>query len=181
MDAFEQVVAEILWREGYWVQTSVKVELTKEEKRLIGRASNPRWEIDVVAYNVEHNTLMVVECKSYMDSRGVKFSGFTPERTEASRYKLFNEETLRRVVFNRLRMQLSEKGMCSPTTTLKLCLVAGRVGSQADRENIQAHFEEHGWEFWDEEWLRIRLHEMAEDGYENQISAVVSKLLLRSR
>lgn len=35
MDAFEQVVGEILWREDYWVRTSVKVELTKEDKRAI--------------------------------------------------------------------------------------------------------------------------------------------------
>jgi hypothetical protein len=31
MDAFEQVVSEILWMSGFWVRTSVKVELTKEE------------------------------------------------------------------------------------------------------------------------------------------------------
>jgi hypothetical protein len=36
MDAFEQVVSEILWTSGFWVRASVKVELTKEEKRLIG-------------------------------------------------------------------------------------------------------------------------------------------------
>jgi hypothetical protein len=45
MDAFEQVVSEILWMSGFWVRTSVKVELTKEEKRLIGRHSSPRWEL----------------------------------------------------------------------------------------------------------------------------------------
>jgi len=49
LDAFEQLVSEILWMEGYWVRTSVKVELTKEEKHLIGRHSSPRWEIDIVA------------------------------------------------------------------------------------------------------------------------------------
>ncbi len=32
MDAFEQVVSEILWREGFWVRTSVKVELTADDK-----------------------------------------------------------------------------------------------------------------------------------------------------
>ena len=44
MDSFEQVVAEILWREGYWVRASVKVELTKEEKREIDLPSSPRWK-----------------------------------------------------------------------------------------------------------------------------------------
>ena len=36
MDTFEQVVGEILRREGYWVRTSVKVELTNE-----GKGTNP--------------------------------------------------------------------------------------------------------------------------------------------
>ncbi|HEY0160965.1 MAG TPA: helix-turn-helix domain-containing protein [Thermoanaerobaculia bacterium] len=50
MDAFEQLVATVLDRNGYWVRTSVKVALTPEEKREIGRPSSPRWELDVVAY-----------------------------------------------------------------------------------------------------------------------------------
>ncbi len=134
MDAFEQVVAEILWREGYWVRTSFKVELTKEEKRLIGRASTPRWEIDVVAFNAQRNEIKAIECKSYMDSRGVKFIGFDPSSSESSRYKLFNDNNLREIVFGRLRTQLAEKGMCTPTTIVKLCLACGRVASSDDRE-----------------------------------------------
>ncbi len=42
MDAFEHLVSEILWAQGYWVRTSVKVALTKEEKVAIGRPSSPR-------------------------------------------------------------------------------------------------------------------------------------------
>ena len=48
MDAFENVIASILQRRGYWTMTSVKVELTKAEKRAIGRPSAPRWELDIV-------------------------------------------------------------------------------------------------------------------------------------
>jgi hypothetical protein len=29
VDAFEQLVSEILWMSGFWVRTSVKVKLTK--------------------------------------------------------------------------------------------------------------------------------------------------------
>jgi len=32
MEAFEQVVSEILWMDGYWFRASVKVDLSKEEK-----------------------------------------------------------------------------------------------------------------------------------------------------
>lgn len=50
MDAFEQVVSEILWMEGHWVRTSVKVKLTARDKSQIGLPSCPRWETDIVAY-----------------------------------------------------------------------------------------------------------------------------------
>jgi hypothetical protein len=32
MDSFEQVVSEILWMQGYWIRTSVKVNLTAEDQ-----------------------------------------------------------------------------------------------------------------------------------------------------
>lgn len=37
MDAFEAVIAAVLQRQGFWTLTSAKVELTKEEKREIGK------------------------------------------------------------------------------------------------------------------------------------------------
>jgi hypothetical protein len=40
VDAFGQVVSEVLWLEGYWVRICVKVELTKKEKRAIYRLQN---------------------------------------------------------------------------------------------------------------------------------------------
>jgi hypothetical protein len=49
MDSFESLVASILEREGFWVRSNFKVDLTKEEKRTIGRPSSPRWEIDLLA------------------------------------------------------------------------------------------------------------------------------------
>ena len=182
MDAFEQLVSEILWMEGYWVRTSVKVELTKEEKRLIGRHSSPRWELDIVAYNGRDNLLRVVECKSYFDSVGVRASAFDGSNEEhAKRYKLFNEPELRRVVFNRLCLQLAQTGACCDAPTVRLSLACGKVRNETDRAAIRAHFAGQGWEFWDETWLRERLQQMALLGYENQVSAVVAKLLLRGR
>lgn len=182
MDAFEQLVSEILWMEGYWVRTSVKVELTKEEKRVIGRHSSPRWELDIVAYNGRDNLLRIVECKSYFDSVGVKaccFDGTSPDH--AKRYKLFNEPKLRRVVFNRLCLQLAAAGACRDAPEVRLSLACGKVRNEIDRAAIRAHFEGQGWDLWDEPWLRERLQRMARQGYENQVSAVVSKLLLRGK
>jgi hypothetical protein len=182
MDAFEQLVSEILWMDGYWVRTSVKVDLTKEEKRLIGRHSSPRWELDIVAYSGRDNLLRVVECKSYIDSLGVRASAFDGSNPDhATRYKLFNEPELRRVVFNRLCLQLTDSGACRETAEVRLALACGKIRNETDRMAIRAHFHSQGWELWDEHWLRERLQFMAKQGYENQVSAVVAKLLLRGK
>jgi hypothetical protein len=180
MDAFEQIVSEILWIEGYWVRTSVKVELTKAEKVEIGRHSSPRWELDLVAYRARDNHLLVVECKSYLDSTGVHASAFDGSNpAQANRYKLFNDRTLRDVVFGRLCQQFTEVGACREAPTVRLALACGKIRNEVDRAKIRAHFEAQSWELWDEAWLRQRLQGMAKRGYENQVSAVVAKLLLR--
>jgi hypothetical protein len=181
MDAFEQVVAEILWRMGYWVRTSLKVDLTKEEKRAIGLPSAPRWELDVVAYKASENSLLAIECKSYLDSPGVKLHAFDGTNLKAAkRFKLFNDVKLKSVVFNRLKLQMVSAGACLTEPTVTLCLACGRIASAADREGLKKHFEANDWKLWDESWLHDRLKELADSGYENQVSAVVAKLILRN-
>ena len=180
MDAFENVVAEILQRDGYWVRNAFKVELTKEEKREIGRPSSPRWELDLVGYSAKRNELLVVECKSYLDSGGVAFRAFDGSDTQfSSRFKLFNESNLRRVVFTRLRRQMADLGLITEETKLKLALACGKIVSKTDRGNLREHFEKMGWELWDSEWLQEKLRKISEGGYENSQISVVSKILLR--
>ncbi len=176
MDAFESVVAALLERKGYWTRTSVKVDLTKEEKVQIGRPSSPRWEIDVIAYKANTNSLLVVECKSYLNSPGVRLSAFDgSSEIHATRFKLFNSEELRNVVFNRLSMQLVESGFCPSVPEIKLCLVAGNI--YQDVRPIKKHFDKNGWELWDADWLRNELEILSQSGYDNTVVAIVSKLL----
>jgi hypothetical protein len=180
MDAFEKLVGMILERKGFWVRFGVKVNLSKEEKRAIGRPSSPRWELDIVAYKAATNELLIVECKSYLDSRGVSFKALHGQDKQFSRrYKLFLEPELRRVVLKRLVAQLQEAGSCAPSPKVILCLVAGRVVGEQDREKLRGHFEKKGWLFWDDEWLRNALGQAAKQGYEDDVSAVVAKVLLR--
>jgi hypothetical protein len=180
MDSFEQLVAEILWQQGYWVRTSVKVDLTTEDKQAIELPTSPRWELDVVAYKAATNNLLVVECKSFLDSGGVRAHAFDGSNVKAAvRYKLFNKPVLRDVVFKRLKTQMVEAGSCSPEPSIQLCLACGRIPSETERSKLKNHFAQNGWTLWDEPWLRDRLRAMAEGDYENQISAVVAKLLLR--
>ena len=174
MNAFEQVVSDILRMEGYWVRNSVKVEINKEEKRKIDRHSSPRWELDVVAYSGSDNILRIVECKSYLDSPGVRLRGVDgSDPKESKRYKLFTDPTLYDVISNRLKIQFVESGACPSDARIKLCLACG----------LHTLFKGKKWDLWDEHWLRDRLEKMAEPdfGYEDQITAIVAKLLLRRK
>jgi len=175
MDSFEQIVGMLLQRNGYWVQTSYKVCLTKEEKVKIGIPSCPRWEIDLVAYRPKENLVLAVECKSYLNSPGVKFENFTGQGPWKKRYKLFTQSVLRRTVLSRLKKQLRGEGLVLPRPTVQLCLAAGHIyKGHADR--IRDHCEKKGWGLFDEEWFREQFANLATADYENDIAIVAAKL-----
>jgi hypothetical protein len=179
MDSFEAVIASIFQRQGYWTLTSFKVELTKAEKREIGRHSSPRWELDVVAYSGRDNELRVVECKSFLDSLGVQCAAFDGSNDAAAkRYKLFCDSTLRRVVLGRLKQQLVAAGFCAKDPTVQLCLAAGKI--KGDEEWLRAHFEKQGWILLGPDAISQELRALRNVGYENSVAAVVAKLLLRT-
>lgn len=180
MHAFEQIVAAILERSGYWVRSAVKVELTKEEKRAIGRPTSPRWELDLVGYNAARNEVVILECKSYLDSAGVSLGALTStERRAGSRYKLFKEPELLDVVSARLVAQLCEAGACLPDPSVRLGMAIGKIASDTDASALKDHFAERGWLLWGPDYLVQELHRLAADGYDNSAAAMVAKLLLR--
>jgi hypothetical protein len=182
MDAFESLISALLERDGYWVKQCFKVELTKEEKRKIGRPSSPRWEIDLIAYKASENNILAIECKSYIDSYGVRFSAFGGGKPPSQdRMKLFNDRNLRNVVFSRLAKQLEEAGLCAPNPSVQLCFAAGNIIREEDRAKIAALFKKEGWIFWDPKWIRSRLEELSGAGYEDSVATIVSKLIFRNQ
>lgn len=178
MDAFETLIETLFRRQGYWTQTSLKVELTRDEKIAIGRPSSPRWELDVVAYKGCCNEILAIECKSFLDSPGVLFrnGAFEP----ADRYKLFSDDNLREVVLNRLALQLFEAGAVAKRPKVSLCLAVGKVSSRTDREAMTQHMSDRGWHLFDERWIFERLQHAANAGYENDIAHVVAKMIVRN-
>jgi hypothetical protein len=180
MDSFENLMAFLLKKEGYWVFTSYKVELTKDEKKRIGRPSSPRWELDLIAYKAKNNTLLIVECKSFLDSHGVHARGLNGEsKDEANHYKLFNSAILRRVVFHHLARQLTEHGLCRPSPKIVLCLAAGNIATAKDKEELTSLFKRRKWLLFDDSWLRGKLKDVSDTKYENEIAAIIAKILLR--
>ncbi len=83
--------------------------------------------------------------------------------------------------FSRLKAQFAASGACPPDARVQLCLACGRIASDKDRQGLRDHFAAKGWLLWDELWLREKLKKMSDQGYENQVSAVVAKLLLRGK
>jgi hypothetical protein len=179
MDAFEHLVSEILWEKGFWVRTSVKVDLTKEDKLRIGKLHTPRWEIDIVAYSGRDNVLRVVECKSFIDSGGVSAKFFRAAYSKP--FKLFTDDTLRETVRARLIEQFVSSGACKPEPKVILCFAAGHIAGENDRAWIRNHFDENKWELWDETWLIEGLTSIAANGYANQVSSVVAKLFINNK
>jgi len=179
MDSFENLIALLLRREGWWTVTSFKVRLTKDEKKHVERASAPRWEIDLLAYKGSTNEVLAVECKSFLDSTGVIFRGgqFDPP----SRYKLFSNTKLRETVLRRIALQLVEAGSCVQAPKVQLALATGNLAAKSDRPGIKAEFEKQGWRLFDDVWIREQLKTVATDAYENEVATIVAKLLLKQR
>lgn len=128
------------------------------------------------------NEVLVVECKSYLDSRGVLFSVFTDGAKPSERYKLFAKAKIREIVLGRLQRQLVERGFCPPSPRIVLCLAAGNIASDKagrNRAALKELFAKNGWRLFDEDWLFERLTSLADAGYENDVGIMVAKLYSR--
>jgi len=179
MDHFEALVRTLLEAEGYWVRQSFRVNISKEEKRSIGKHSIPRPEIDLLALNFKRNEILALEAKSYLDSPGVRLSDLQVEHKVAEgRYKLFTSTKFREVVLGRLLAELQEAGMANAKTKLKIGLAAGHV-YQGRSEAIRALMTTKGWFFWSPEDIKEKVTRLAEMGYTNDPAIITAKILLR--
>ncbi|MCW2404613.1 hypothetical protein M2336_001242 [Sphingobium sp. B1D7B] len=177
MDAFEELVAEVLRAEGYWVHQGYKIYLTREEKQALGDPSMPRPEIDLVAYKAGTGELLSLECKSYFDSGGVHARDLLPGGKNAQRYKMFVNADLRRMVLKKLVEQLVDNGSVAGIPTPRLGMIYG-FATRANTQVLETHFAQSGWDLYGPDWLRAHLQKMALRSYDNQVASVVAKLLL---
>jgi hypothetical protein len=178
MDAFEQIVAGLFRQQGYWTWQGYKVDITREEKREIGKPSMPRPEIDILAYRPLENALLWIECKSYLDSFGVKMTSFEVEDGSPSHYKVFTNSKYREVVTARLLQQVVERGLAYQGVALQYCLVAGNI-HQKTSTDVAAYFKSKGWQLYDKIWIKDQLKKLSNLSYENDIAIIVAKLFER--
>lgn len=179
MDHFEEIVAFLLEADGYWTRRSYKVDVTKEEKRQIGKPSIPRPEIDLLAFNFRKNEIVAFEAKSYLDSYGVKLKDLIESHeVPTGGYKLFTCAQYQRIVLTRLLLEFVASGMANAQTSITLGLAAGNV-YRNDALGILQHFNSKGWVFWSPTDIKTKVTALAARGYENNAAVITAKILMR--
>jgi len=180
MNAFEDIVRLYLEEEGYWVRQSVKVNISKQDKRDIGAFSMPRPEIDLVALNMKENELLLIEVKSFLDSYGVYSEAITDEKDVFSkRYRLFTDSIFRKVVTKRLREEYLEQGLVNENTKINYALAAGHIHYPEDELKIREYFSkpERGWKLFSPKDIKDKIRKMSEKGWEDNLVTITAKLI----
>jgi len=184
MDAFEQIIGQLLEEEKYWIRHSVKIELTKNEKRDIGTPCTPRPEIDIVALDQSSNALYLLEVKSFLDSSGVVFEQVTEnQEQQKGRYKLLTSENYRKVISARLLEDWIKIGTITKDTKVNFGLIAGKVHNDKKNPNretdLRNYFLKKKWLFWGPTEIKDKIGKLAAKGYENNAVTIVTKILTR--
>ena len=182
MDAFESLIGQLLEYDKYWVQHSVKVNLTISEKEKIGKKKTPRPEIDIAAFDIPNNTVYLLEVKSYLDSSGVKYeSVILDTEIQEGGYKILTSSNYQKVVSERLLQDWRASGHVNADTKISFGLIAGKVQNKKEKEAIlEKHFADKDWLFWGPTILKKKLEELSKRGYENNAVTIAVKLLLRT-
>lgn len=164
MNAFEEIISLFFEEQNYWVRQSVKIDITKENKKEIGLPSMPRPELDMVALNVKENKLLLIEVKSFLDSPGVRYSGVSGEnQKEAKRYRLFTDSKYRNIVTRKLREDYLEKGLVNEDTRINYALAAGKIHLN-DEQKIESYFSKKGWIFVSPKTIKDKITTLSEKG-----------------
>ena len=182
MNAFENIVTQYLEEKGYWVRQSVKVHISKEDKRALDLPTMPRPEIDLVALNVKEKELLLIEAKSLLDSYGVYFEAVSDEKDGlAERYRLFTNSKFRDIVTKRLREEYLEQGLINENTEINYALAAGNIHSSVDESKIRDYFSRRGWKLFSPKEIKEKIVELSEKGWEDNLVTMTAKLILRGK
>ncbi len=180
MDHFESIICTLLESKNYWVRQSFKVEISKEDKREIGKHSIPRPEIDLLGFNFSENRVLALEVKSFFDSYGVRLNALQEEfAIPQGKYKLFTCSSYRKIVIRKLKQQLIESGMANTETRIQLGLAAGNV-YRNQKEEVREHLNSQGFVFWSPREIKRMVEKLASQGYENNAAVITAKILMRS-
>ena len=181
MEAFEAIVADALRDDGYWCQTNYRVDWgsLENKERAQANRSEPRIEIDVLAYKPSKRELLVVECKSFQDSGGADLRDPIGVRERGrERYKLFTNPARREVVLHLLIEQLRQSGLIDEgPVDIQLALAFSKIKRNASYERDSIEIEDRGWRLLTPQFIGEKLQSAMRKGYVNSEAIVVAKLI----
>lgn len=176
MNNFEELCKYLLERENYWVRTNVKVNLTKEEKASFGKPTSPRPEMDIVAYRVKDNSLLILEVKSFLNSPGVYYEHVVSKDTRFDGYKILTGEDYQNVVSTRLIADFVSDGLIAAIPKIQFGLIAGKIAKNR-YDDFYLLAKERNWFFWGPKELKERVIELQNCLYEDNPFVITSKIL----
>lgn len=137
----------------------------------------PTPEIDLVAFKMGENELLLIEAKSFLDSPGVFYEAIAgAEDKGAKRYKLFTNDTYREKVTNQLKKQFLVQGLIDSKTRVNYALAAGHFHS-GDEQSIIEHFSNRKWKVFTPVHIKEYLKQLASKGWEDDLVTMTVKLL----
>ncbi|MBF0216109.1 MAG: hypothetical protein HQL30_03830 [Candidatus Omnitrophica bacterium] len=176
MDIFETIAAKYLENNGYWVRRSLKLDISKEEKKALGTQTMPRPEIDLVAYKPCRNELVLFEVKSFLYGPGVTIDPILGKGRYSKRYRLFNNNKFQKCVSKQLVFKLMEEGLISGKVKVRYGLICGNVYKR-DSERIEKLFCKKGWVLIKPEDIRQWVRDYSEKGWDDDPVVLTAKLL----
>jgi len=182
MNAFEDIIKLYLEEEDYWVRQSVKVHhITKEDKRRLNNYSMPTPEIDLVAFNMVKNELLLVEVKSLLDSYGVHYEAVSGiDERDRDGYKLFWWDLYREIITERLREEYLDRKLINKKTKINYALAAGHIHSPENEQSksIRDYFlkQKEKWILFSPKDIKDKIKKLSRKGWEDNIIIMTSKL-----
>ena len=179
MEAFESILMDALRQDGYWCVGNYRVAWPSLDHKVRAHASKsePRVEIDVLAYRPTTDRLYVVECKSFQESGGADLGEVLRPKKGRLRYKLFQIEERWAVVSGVLRDQLLKAGLIRQDTTIERGLAFSAIRQtknvQQDAEAIRAK----GWWLIEPSWIAEQIEHALKSGYVNSEPLVLAKMM----
>lgn len=178
MDSFESIIASFLEERGFWVKRCVKVNISQKDKNKIGLPTMPRPEVDLVAFKPSKRELLLIECKSYLDSLGVQYKDVLGIGKGSKRYKLFTNTNFRRIVTNQILKDYKKAGLLLGKVKVNYGLATGKI-KPGDENKINFYFKKHSWILYTPREISEMLNSLVNKGYEDNPVVLAAKLILR--
>lgn len=176
MNQFEEISRYLLEAEGFWVQTGIKVEITPEQKRFLGKPTMPRPEVDIVAYKRSEDTLYLIEAKTYLNSKGVVYDNIVKRDFTWDKYKILTYSDFQDIVGGELKADLIKKGLIHSKTKVRYGLIAAKLYKPKEND-FYGLAKERNWFFWGPDEVKSRLSRLINLGYEDNPYSIVAKII----